>query len=302
MAVSVRFHREDPWERIRLVSEAMPATPLGMITTGMRFISWVPAAEDVMRLSYALAVRNGLRRLQIADPSNDLARLRRLAAIARAEGFEEVVIGLTYSISDVHTHTYLRRARVRPGRLRRDGSPVPEGPRRPLDPRMRSASWRRISSPPAPGAAGGNRARSSCTATARSDSRHSCTSRASAPGLRVCTPRRARCHGGPRSRRRSAPRATSRRPASRTARRRSADDRDLALRAAGGTQGPTGRNPAGVRRGLLPPPTPGRDGHDDAPDARGAATAGAVRRGPGRGRAGSAPRWATRSWSRRCRS
>jgi oxaloacetate decarboxylase (Na+ extruding) subunit alpha len=106
MAVSVRFHREDPWERIRLVSEAMPATPLGMITTGMRFISWVPAAEDVMRLSYALAVRNGLRRLQIADPSNDPARLRRLAAIARAEGFEEVVIGLTYSISDVHTHAY----------------------------------------------------------------------------------------------------------------------------------------------------------------------------------------------------
>ena len=29
MAVSVRFHREDPWERIRLVSAAMPTTPLG---------------------------------------------------------------------------------------------------------------------------------------------------------------------------------------------------------------------------------------------------------------------------------
>jgi oxaloacetate decarboxylase (Na+ extruding) subunit alpha len=106
MAVSVRFHREDPWERFRLVSAAMPQTPLGMITTGMRFISWVPAAEDVMRLSYRLAVDNGLRRLQIADPSNDPARLRRLAAIAREEGFEEVVIGLTYSISDVHTHAY----------------------------------------------------------------------------------------------------------------------------------------------------------------------------------------------------
>ena len=48
MAVSVRFHREDPWERIRLVSAAMPNTPLGMITTGMRFISWVPADEDVI--------------------------------------------------------------------------------------------------------------------------------------------------------------------------------------------------------------------------------------------------------------
>src|ERR1700734_3671130 len=106
MAVSVRFHHEDPWERIRLVSAAMPGTPLGMITTGMRFISWVPAAEDVMRLSYELAVRNGLRRLQIADPSNDPVRLKRLASMARAAGFEEVVIGLTYSISEVHTHAY----------------------------------------------------------------------------------------------------------------------------------------------------------------------------------------------------
>ena len=54
MAVSVRFHREDPWERIRLVSAAMPDTPLGLITTGMRFISWTPAGEDVMRLSFRL--------------------------------------------------------------------------------------------------------------------------------------------------------------------------------------------------------------------------------------------------------
>ncbi len=106
MAVSVRFHREDPWERIRLVSEAMPNTPLGMITTGMRFISWVPADEEVMRLSFRLVARNGIRRFQIADPSNDPERLKRLAKMARAEGIEEVVIGLTYSISAVHTHEY----------------------------------------------------------------------------------------------------------------------------------------------------------------------------------------------------
>ena len=29
MAVSVRFHQEDPWERLRLVSAAMPETPAG---------------------------------------------------------------------------------------------------------------------------------------------------------------------------------------------------------------------------------------------------------------------------------
>ena len=106
MAVSVRFHREDPWERIRLVRAAMPATPLGFITTGMRFISWVPADEDVMRLAFRCVVRNGIRRFQVADPSNDAARLRRLAVMAREEGVEEIVIGLTYSVSEVHTHAY----------------------------------------------------------------------------------------------------------------------------------------------------------------------------------------------------
>jgi oxaloacetate decarboxylase (Na+ extruding) subunit alpha len=106
MAVSVRFHREDPWERIRLVSAAMPNTPLSMITPGMRFIAWVPAEEDVMALAFKLVARNGIRRLQIADPSNDVGRLRRVASLAKQQGMEEVVVGLTYSISDVHTHRY----------------------------------------------------------------------------------------------------------------------------------------------------------------------------------------------------
>jgi oxaloacetate decarboxylase alpha subunit len=106
MAVSVRFHREDPWERIRDVSAAMPNTPLSIITTGMRFISWVPADQDVIAFAFRLVARNGIRRMQIADPSNDVGRLKRLATMARREGIEEVVIGLTYSISPVHTHAY----------------------------------------------------------------------------------------------------------------------------------------------------------------------------------------------------
>ena len=106
MAVAVRFHREDPWERLRLVRAAMPETPLSFITTGMRFITWVPADEDVMRLAFRCVARNGIRRFQVADPSNDPTRLRRIAAMARAEGVEEIVIGLTYSVSEVHTHAY----------------------------------------------------------------------------------------------------------------------------------------------------------------------------------------------------
>ena len=99
MAVSVRFHHEDPWERMRLVSEAMPDTKLSFITTGMRFISWVPAGEDVIRLSFRLVARNGIRRMQIADPSNDPDSLVRLARMAREEDFKGAVAYLASDLS-----------------------------------------------------------------------------------------------------------------------------------------------------------------------------------------------------------
>ena len=106
MGVSVRFHREDPWELLRRLRAALPSTRLNFITTGMRFITWQPCDEDVMRLAFRCVVRNGIRRFQIAEPSNDPQALRRIARIAREEGVEEVVVGMTYSISPVHTHAY----------------------------------------------------------------------------------------------------------------------------------------------------------------------------------------------------
>jgi oxaloacetate decarboxylase alpha subunit len=113
MAVSVRYHREDPWERIRMAAAAMPNTPLSIITTGKRFISWRPAGEEVLRSVFRCVVRNGLRRVQIADPMNDTDDLRQMAAIAKAEGVDEVVIGLTYSVSPVHTDAfYAERAKA----------------------------------------------------------------------------------------------------------------------------------------------------------------------------------------------
>ena len=76
MAVSVRYHREDPWERLRLAA-AMPNTPLTFLTTGTRFISWTPAGEDVLELAFATVVRNGVRRFQICTPATTCGRCTR---------------------------------------------------------------------------------------------------------------------------------------------------------------------------------------------------------------------------------
>lgn len=106
MAISVRYHREDPFERIRLATRLMPNTPLTFMTTGMRFISWEPSPRAIMRLAMRLVVKHGIRRIQIVEPMNNMAALIEAARIAREEGAEQVVAGLVYSISPVHTDEF----------------------------------------------------------------------------------------------------------------------------------------------------------------------------------------------------
>src|SRR5690606_10031402 len=70
MAVTVRFHKEDPWERLRLMKERLKRTSLTFLSTGMRFISWETAHPEVMALSYKLLVNNGIERFMVMDPMN----------------------------------------------------------------------------------------------------------------------------------------------------------------------------------------------------------------------------------------
>ncbi|HMG98141.1 MAG TPA: hypothetical protein VK546_04410 [Gaiellales bacterium] len=106
MAMAVRTHAEDPWERIRIVRDLMPETPLGFITPGMRFMAWQRAPVDVMRLALGCVIRNGIRRIWVAESMNDVETDLRIARIAKEEGAGEVLVGLVYSISPVHTDSY----------------------------------------------------------------------------------------------------------------------------------------------------------------------------------------------------
>ncbi|MBU6473683.1 MAG: biotin carboxyl carrier protein, partial [Alphaproteobacteria bacterium] len=73
MGVAVRYKQEDPWERIRLMAEAVPNTPLQFLSTGFRFISWETSSPEFMALAYRTLVKHGIRRFALADPMNDVA-------------------------------------------------------------------------------------------------------------------------------------------------------------------------------------------------------------------------------------
>ena len=106
MGVAVRTHREDPWERIRLVHAATPSTPLQFIGSGLRFISWEPLHPDLMQLAYDRLVDAGLSRFVVLDPMHDMAALFRSARMIRLAGAGEIIAALTFTISDAHDDRY----------------------------------------------------------------------------------------------------------------------------------------------------------------------------------------------------
>jgi oxaloacetate decarboxylase (Na+ extruding) subunit alpha len=113
MAMAVRFHKENPWERIRLIAQAMPATPLSFLTTGMRFISWETAHDDLMQLAFGLIADAGIRRFYVMDPANDVANVLHTSALVKRAGDGEVIAALVFTESPIHDDAhYEARARA----------------------------------------------------------------------------------------------------------------------------------------------------------------------------------------------
>jgi oxaloacetate decarboxylase alpha subunit len=102
MGIAVRFKREDPWERIRLMRAAMPKTPLQFLSTGFRFIAWETAHPEFMALAFATLQRNGIDRFALADPMNDADAVVAAARLVKQGGGGMVIAAFCYSISPVH--------------------------------------------------------------------------------------------------------------------------------------------------------------------------------------------------------
>ena len=113
MGVAVRYKKEDPWERIRLMAKATPNTPLQFLSTGFRFISWQTASPEFMGLAFKTLIKNGLRRFALADPMNDADSNVACAKMIKAVGGESVVGALVFTLSPIHDDAhYVARART----------------------------------------------------------------------------------------------------------------------------------------------------------------------------------------------
>jgi oxaloacetate decarboxylase alpha subunit len=106
MGVAVRYKKEDPWERIRLMAQATPNTPLQFMSTGFRFISWETANPEFMALVFRVLARNGIRRFCLADPMNDADSNIACARMVKQGGGEFVIAALVFTLSPIHDDAY----------------------------------------------------------------------------------------------------------------------------------------------------------------------------------------------------
>lgn len=106
METSVRYHRENPWEKVRLVTKAMPNTPLSFGTTTRRFIGFKRTPYSIIGLVIERMAANGIRRIWILDAAHEIDTFYEVARLSKAAGIEEVVVALSYSISPAHTDEY----------------------------------------------------------------------------------------------------------------------------------------------------------------------------------------------------
>jgi oxaloacetate decarboxylase (Na+ extruding) subunit alpha len=112
MGVAVRYKKENPWERIRLMAAATPNTPLQFMSTGFRFISWETASPELMSLAFRVLARNGIRRFCLADPMNDADSNVACARMVKQGGGEYVIAALVFTLSPIHDDAhYAERAR-----------------------------------------------------------------------------------------------------------------------------------------------------------------------------------------------
>ncbi|MGI2259142.1 sodium-extruding oxaloacetate decarboxylase subunit alpha [Shewanella sp. GXUN23E] len=107
----IRYLGEDPWERIRLLKQAMPNTPQQMLLRGQNLLGYRHYADDVVERFVERAKTNGVDVFRIFDAMNDVRNLQTaVKAVKQVGGHAQGTI--SYTTSPVHTlHNWLEMAK-----------------------------------------------------------------------------------------------------------------------------------------------------------------------------------------------
>ncbi len=99
---ALRFLDENPWERLRVIKQHCPRTPLQMLLRGQNLVGYHHYSDDIVRRFVHAAKRNGIDVFRVFDALNDIRNVEVSAeAIKECGGHFEGAI--SYTVSPVHT-------------------------------------------------------------------------------------------------------------------------------------------------------------------------------------------------------
>ena len=100
--VCLRFLRENPWERLRMIKSKAKKTPLQMLLRGQNILGYKNYPDDLLDRFIALAIYNGMDIFRVFDALNDTRNLEfAITSIKRHGGHAQGT--LSYTISPLHT-------------------------------------------------------------------------------------------------------------------------------------------------------------------------------------------------------
>jgi len=98
----VRFLKEDPWQRLRKLREALPNTQLQMLLRGQNLLGYRHYSDDVVKEFVARSADNGIDIFRIFDAMNDMRNIRvSVEAVKHANKHAQGAI--CYTTSPIHT-------------------------------------------------------------------------------------------------------------------------------------------------------------------------------------------------------
>ena len=106
--VCVRYLREDPWERMRILSGWVKQTPLIVMTRGQSLFTFEFFPDDIVELTAERIFANGIRYHTPYDALNDMRNMQVPVRAAKKAGLYTAG-GVVYTVSPVHTDNYYAR-------------------------------------------------------------------------------------------------------------------------------------------------------------------------------------------------